>query len=130
VKELKISNASHEPIIGLPLIKEEIKKRDVQFFHEVHGPRLGQDEGAVYQQSVIKIGSPHRLLLYSDGIFEMDSENGNQLSERLWLMAITKAYTPNVNLNNYFESLMRYLALPQSKPLKDDVSIVAVELNT
>lgn len=126
---LKVCNASHEPAIMLPLTEGVIKKRDLQFLDEVHGPRLGQDASVEYQQSTLKIESRSRFVLYSDGVFEIESPEREKFNERLWLNAITKAYTRDMSLFDYRGALLEHLGLPSRKSLQDDVSIVLFQVD-
>lgn len=91
-KELTYSNASHEMPFYWPLFKDEIKRKDIEFLTDIHGPRLGQFEKAEYGISTKKFNNPVRILLYSDGLTELTVMPSGFLGERALIKSLVASH--------------------------------------
>lgn len=124
--EITYCNASHEPPFLVPE-KSSLKKSDLNFLIDVTGPRLGERPDSQYQSAKIIMRPGDRLMLYTDGVTELQNKNGQTWGERAFLNCMIRCSNEKKDL----PSTMNYIAnelstFRQDHHLHDDITYFMV----
>lgn len=132
-KTLTYSNASHEMPMFWPIDKGEISKKDIDSLIDIHGPRLGENDNAVFGVSTKVFEGPVRLLLYSDGLTELSVKPEGMLGERALLKIIISTQNHIQNDNNALAFYTKFHAkvkeINGGAAYADDLSYLIIDLN-
>lgn len=121
------TNASHEPTYYFTP-SPDLKRSDIQAFLDVHGPRLGEKEGASFGESVVACERPYVFLFYSDGLKDVASPEGEAFDERRILRLLAKFQDGQVTTEEVLESTKEKVEeWRQGTPLIDDLSYFYVK---
>ncbi|MBX2989218.1 MAG: SpoIIE family protein phosphatase [Bdellovibrionaceae bacterium] len=120
---LTYCNASHEAPVLLPM-GQALKKEDLVLLLERHGLRLGQNPDSVYTESSIQVeAGPKTLVLYSDGLLDVQTPEGKSLGEGRMLRLIIKTSKDSADTEAFFSKMQEELqAYRGGSPLVDDLS--------
>ena len=126
---LSYSNASHNPPFLFPYGQEGLKVKNMVMLDEVNGPRLGQERGAQFKDHQVQINPNDAILFYTDGVTELEKEDGTQWGERKFIKSIIKASqaTPETReaVNIILEDIESYR---NGAELQDDVTFFLTKM--
>lgn len=120
-----IANAAHPPAI---LFHPQKKKQNLEKL-DTNGIFVGamEDVGHFYEQKNFKLKRGDRLILYTDGIIEQQSPDGENFGEqRLVDTIIDTAKKPVDQFNP--ELLRRIFMHIEGNPIHDDISLFSIEV--
>jgi len=119
-RELRYSSAGHPPALLLNSNKDRIELMNANFI-------VGGVPDFPYQSTVVKIEKPAALYIYSDGVYEIEKENGEMwsLNEFFDFMASHS----NESASEIEELYDFVKVLSRSEILDDDFSMVKVCLD-
>lgn len=127
-KVLTYVNASHEaPIV----IKnpDQLSRKDLIFLNEVTSPCLGQAVNSVYEEASIQLEKGNRLMVFTDGVPEIQNNEGVSLGERGFLKILVSAYNSKKNFVEFTDEFSDSLnQFRQSSELVDDVAFCFAEV--
>lgn len=86
-KELDYVNASHNPPLKFPKISGITKDRITPILGEI-SPRLGESAKSKYIKNKLEVFDSEVILLYTDGIVEVENSEGKQFGQRRLLKSI------------------------------------------
>lgn len=116
---LRYCNASHEA----PYVFYGSK--GLEPLVDTHGARLGEARDTFYEESTFELPADWRIWMFSDGIYEIQGENGKKLSERQTIKWIRETFHEMPAA--HFESFQnKFEACRNGKPLVDDVTTILV----
>jgi sigma-B regulation protein RsbU (phosphoserine phosphatase) len=123
--ELRYANAGHPD--PLWICHEANNVRAERLNHCKRGPVLGMFDGAEYGTSRVDLSVHDQVLLFTDGLFEVESDAGELYDEKHLMEAVSR----RVNLPS--EALCREVMtevqeFSASKQFTDDVCLVAMEV--
>lgn len=127
--EVVYANGSHEPSL---LLRNGIAKkksaREIEVLDSRHGSRLGENHQSSYQQSSIQLEKGDRLVLFTDGVYDVKSDKGESWNERVFLKNILlsseKATDPKKLISDF---TLRVKQARNGSLLRDDLSVVVVD---
>lgn len=125
--KMTYSNASHDPpyylASGTP---ETPKKRDFFPLMEANGPRLGEKKNSKFKDYEMKIDLGDKIVLYTDGVFDVRSEDGTAWGERRFLKSLSgiNSQPAEDTVSSVFRTIGEFR---EETPLDDDVTLVVVE---
>lgn len=128
-QKFRYSNASHEMPLKWDLQKSDLKKKDFDFYLDVNGPRLGESKDSVFTQTEIESPQGLRLFLFTDGLYDLENSEGQNLGERGLLSLLAKvqsAKTTSTARDHLVKQIQTYVG---NNPLKDDVSFLFVDFS-
>ena len=125
--ELRFANAGHPS----PLLVqrsagtvESLKSRDPR-----HGPALGLFDKAVYPTCQVSVAVNDLLLLFTDGLYEVDNPAHEEYGqERLVTAVRQRVRLPAERLFDELLADVRRFSASKEKQFEDDVCLVAVEI--
>jgi sigma-B regulation protein RsbU (phosphoserine phosphatase) len=91
------------------------------------GPALGLFEDAEYETHTIRIANVRQLLLFTDGIFEVQNKRGEEFLQNRLAEAVGNAGGEGVDAM-LEEVLQRVLAFAEGQRFDDDVCLLGMEL--
>ncbi len=94
---LSYINASHEPPILFPK-KETITREDFIFLDAEINPSLGRDPNSLFKVATVPLNSGDRLMLYTDGMTELQDSSGKTWGERALLKCLIRCANEQMNL--------------------------------
>lgn len=123
--ELRFANAGHPSPFFLSWGRRTVEP--VKEFDARHGPALGLFERSVYPSCRIALGGRDRLMLFTDGIYEVNSPDGEEFGHhRLLEMVRSRLDLPTDQL---FDALLREAQRFSGKEsFDDDVCLAGVEV--
>lgn len=128
-KRITYANASHEFPFYLKR-KEPLSKKDIGVLAEALGPRLGQDIESQYSDTSVQVSPGSRLLLFSDGIYDVENKDKKPFGERQFVKTVLQASQANNTANGAISEIISVAQKYRSgSPLKDDISIVCVDID-
>tara|TARA_R110002072_G_scaffold534_5_gene3749 strand:+ start:5090 stop:7519 length:2430 start_codon:yes stop_codon:yes gene_type:complete len=86
---IEYCNASHNPPLLFDTTKEIDKKEILPLMGEV-GPRIGEKLSAQYPVNEVQLEKEQALLLYTDGITEIENDEKKQFGQRRFLKSIAQ----------------------------------------
>lgn len=123
--EVVYSNASHPRAIHYIYARNEYVLRDT------NGMFIGAIKEAVdfYEEQKLKLQSGDRLYLYTDGIIEHKNEAGEEYGPDRLLETLgnSKSLSIQEQVDHIARKVIEYIG---NAPIKDDISIFALELKT
>ncbi|MDJ0573989.1 MAG: SpoIIE family protein phosphatase [Xenococcaceae cyanobacterium MO_234.B1] len=125
-KKLTYSSAGHPPAIFLTYNQQnEIKNQIIEQRLKTPGFPVGMFLEAKYVDSVFQVTSPSNLYLFSDGIYELEQEEGSFWGLEKFISLLKKyQQTPDRHL----ERLIQYVRDWHPKfQFEDDLSIMQIE---
>ena len=125
-KTLEFANAAHNP----PVWVKNKKSNDVHFldFESKNFRRIGHQADSTYESEKIQLESGQRFILYTDGIYEVENEKGRALKERDLVKAL-KESNQFEDFENFYNSFVKKMHIEQDNiSLKDDLSLIVVEV--
>lgn len=126
-KELKYSNASHNPPLILRHSENVITKNDITPIIGNLGKRLGEDENETYSVDILTLASKDKVIFYTDGLTEGENQSGKQWGKRNFLKELVR--TGNMSIADVVDGLVsNSYEFYNEKPQDDDITIVGVEL--
>lgn len=126
--EVVYSNASHDPPYLLRGdAKPPFKWKNLEPLMDNIGPRLGEHSGQTYTTDTFQLSPGDRMLLYTDGIFEIKNKEGIMLKERTFLKYCADLYSKPGN-NSIVPKLVSYVDSYTGKnSLVDDITLISVD---
>ena len=123
-KELRFANAGHPPAFHLRRTAGVVEalSGDVK-----PGPALGIFDGAVYQTAVRPLAPRDMVMLYTDGLYEVEGANDEFFTKQELIEAVTKRVSlPAPRL--FDELLEEVRAFSTKQEFEDDVCLVGLEV--
>lgn len=128
-KRMTYANASHEFPICLKR-KETMAKKDIEVLTEATGPRLGQDIESQYTDTSIQILPGSRLMLFSDGIYDVEDSERKPFGERQFIKAVLKANQSNGTARGALSEIVKAVQIyGNESALTDDISLVCIDID-
>lgn len=123
-KQIKYSNASHMNPYLIHKSDEGYSKDGVDPLIGNNGARVGEKLASTYEETVVPIAKGDRIVLFSDGLTEMEVE-GKAWGQRNFLKSVLKGCEKEASglLNSILEDFSLHR---KSAPLQDDITLVAV----
>lgn len=122
----RYSNASHNPPYRVPA-KQNLEKNDFVPLMDKLGPRLGEKSESVYYDVELERGRGEKILLYTDGILEMENQSSKAYGTRRFIKRIIElaledpAHLIDETVKNAFE-------FAEGVEPKDDITLICLEL--
>lgn len=126
-RTLTYANASHDPPFYLSHeISEAPKRRDYVPLMDVNNARLGENPNSTYDIHEMPFHEGDKIILYTDGVFDVKSPEGETWGERRFLKSMSGIKTHKVNevVESVFSEIVDFR---KDTPLDDDVTLVLVE---
>ncbi len=123
---LTYSNASHDPpyLLRVPPDREPSKK-DLEPLLEANGPRLGDQKGSRYEEAMLQLQPGDLILLYTDGVMDVQSPEGKKWGERTFLKNFIEAASSSPKVDVKMEDFRKRVAsFRQDTELLDDVTLM------
>jgi sigma-B regulation protein RsbU (phosphoserine phosphatase) len=123
--ELRYANAGHpDPVC---IRQEGAGRRAENLNHSQRGPVLGMFAGAAYGTSQMPLSAHDVLLLFTDGLFEVEGSDGELFDQQSLTRAVSqRAHLPADEICT--EVLAEIRRFSGSDQFSDDVCLVAVEV--
>lgn len=122
------SNASHEPPILLSEMQTPLNKKSLIFLNDNCSAPLGRSMECSYAQSTIHLNRGDRIFLYTDGLKEIVSPNGQILGERRFLDNLVQSFNSANDLQSMREFINASIdSYSQNTKKIDDIAYVIVE---
>lgn len=127
---LKMSNAAHEFPVLFPL-GVELQKSDLEFVLPPISPRLGENVNNTYTELTLPLEKPMGILLYSDGLADLESPEGKPFSDRNILKTLREtASGADLRVSQILENYVSKINdFRKGTPLRDDLSFVIALFN-
>jgi serine phosphatase RsbU (regulator of sigma subunit) len=123
--ELRFSSAGHPSPFHVR--REEGKVEPLKFWDPRHGPALGLFDKSVYPTNRCPIAVNDVILLFTDGLYEVDNEANEEYGQERLLEAVRAHYRfPTERLLD--ELLQDVHRFSPAKEFEDDVCLVAMEI--
>lgn len=127
-RKLTYSNASHDcPFIVPPAPEDgKIKKNDLINLTDANSKRLGDQKHVVYKTKTLEVPKGSALFIYSDGIIDAKSKDGNTFGERTLVKSfIDIANKGNINsLHNIITK--KVVSFIEETEQPDDITFVTL----
>ena len=126
-KQITYSNASHVPPYLIHNINGEYIKEGIDPLIDNNGPRVGEKMETIYKESNQSIVEGDRIVMFSDGLIEMEVE-GKAWGQRNFIKSILKgAKLESVGLvKSILEDFSEHRKLAS---LQDDITLVCVSFD-
>jgi sigma-B regulation protein RsbU (phosphoserine phosphatase) len=123
--ELRFSNAGHPSPFHLRREAGEVEP--IKFWDPRHGPALGLFDKSVYPTSRCPIAQNDVVLLFTDGLYEVDNEAHEEYGQERLLAAVRARYRAPTErlLNELLDDVHRFSTATE---FEDDVCLVAMEI--
>ncbi|OFZ10578.1 MAG: hypothetical protein A2Z20_08945 [Bdellovibrionales bacterium RBG_16_40_8] len=120
-------NASHEAPYLLSG-NNNLKIEDIQFLKDVRGPRLGDKPNSVYKVAQAKLAKGDKIVLYTDGITELEDASGRMWGERSFIKCLISCHNNNQNINETVTQIATEMSnYRKTHPLTDDITYFMVQ---
>jgi sigma-B regulation protein RsbU (phosphoserine phosphatase) len=123
--ELRFSSAGHPSPLH---VRREIGKVEpIKFWDSRHGPALGLFDKSVYPTNRCPIAVNDVILLFTDGLYEVDNETNEEYGQERLLAAVRARYKVPTErlLDELLQDVQRFAS---AKEFEDDVCLVAMEV--
>ncbi|MGD9581919.1 MAG: SpoIIE family protein phosphatase [Vampirovibrionia bacterium] len=118
-KKITYASAGHD----YPLLIKD----DVSYIDNNNGPIMGLFETMTYTDAELDFTYPTKLILYTDGITDQESINGNRLN-RIWLLETVKKYQ-HLSAKELCRSIMDEVnTMSKNIPQHDDRLLITLSL--
>ena len=122
------ANASHEPPYVLPDQEAKLKKKDFVPLLDSEGSRLGEKPDSEYVDVEFQLKPGDTVLLYTDGVIDLENPEGVGLGEREFIKTIINTYSSKGTVKTKFNNLKDTLAKhQQDAPLIDDLTLFSFQ---
>lgn len=101
-RELTYSNASHNAPYIMPL-KKELGIKDLTPLDDSENPRLGEYPDHEFTEVKIQTKKKDMLLMYTDGVIELENPAGKQLGEKKFLKLVLEGINTKRNVGKTIE---------------------------
>jgi serine phosphatase RsbU (regulator of sigma subunit) len=99
-------NASHEPAMILAARNSKARERDFKVIESSNNPRLGESAQYQFKESNYQLISGDRLIIYTDGVFDVVNADKKSLGEREFFKALgTKLFEHSADKNSVESSI-------------------------
>ncbi len=124
-RQLRYANAGHPDPIWIRSLEAE--PQVVTLDHCKRGPVLGLFEDAHYGTSRCPVATHDKVFLFTDGVFEVESESGELYDEHYLKQAVVKRakLSPEALCQQVLDEVKEFAA---NKHFTDDVCLVALEV--
>lgn len=126
---LNYSSASHDPPYLVPHTGVKRLKKDLVPLNDINGPRLGEQKDFVYGDAEIAFNPGDLLMLYTDGVLDVQDQGGKKWGERNFLTSLLATANSGQQLEGkvgqFKDNIESFRA---GSGLIDDVTIVMCEL--
>ena len=123
-KTLVYTNASHPPaLLYLPPKEGPGTKENIRPLLEAKGPRLGEQEDALFTENYVELPAGVSMVLYTDGILEAQSPEGQAWGQRRFINSLLSCLAQTGHPQLIIEDLA---AFHQSAQYDDDLTLVHV----
>ncbi|MCB0357928.1 MAG: SpoIIE family protein phosphatase, partial [Bdellovibrionales bacterium] len=118
------ANASHEFPYVIPN-KADLKKKDLIPLCETKpGKRLGEEQGSTYEEGQYQLESGDSILFYTDGIIDLQNENGEEMGERNFIKSIIASSNKSPHIAGRVDAFKKTIAEYRGHAvLIDDVTL-------
>jgi sigma-B regulation protein RsbU (phosphoserine phosphatase) len=124
-RDLNYASGGHPPALLFRPVNAD-RKREFESL-STNGPAVGVDPDSRYIQQSARVAPKCSLVLYSDGVYEIQQTNGRMWSLDEFIQDISANPFPTLPLPQIcFQSAMERHGL---KPLDDDYSLLQIEIN-
>jgi sigma-B regulation protein RsbU (phosphoserine phosphatase) len=95
------------------------------------GTILGPFTNSTYQNAVIDIVTNDRLVLYTDGIIELNNRSGELFGEKRWetLVKEKSSFSAEETADQFIEHITRWSCKTGIKVLDDDLTLIIIDIN-
>jgi len=125
---LSFCNASHNPPYWFPHSVEQLKKSDIKMIEGPIGPRLGENPTTVFKEEAILLKPGDRVMLFTDGLPELENPEGKVWGERAFIQSIITSFNQNSGITLPMQKLVRSIdEFRRSHPYVDDVTFVMLQ---
>jgi sigma-B regulation protein RsbU (phosphoserine phosphatase) len=125
----RYANASHETPFVVPR-KEKLTRKELRFLNDSRGARLGENQEADFAESDFTLSPGDTMVLYTDGLFDLQSPSGESLGERRFLNGLIKSASPAGSVDKIMSDLRAQLTDFRSRTsLVDDVMIIICQFD-
>lgn len=129
-KTLTYANASHDPPYLIRKPKEgKLTRRHLVPLMEVNGLRLGEKMGSTYQETTVDLEMGDSLVFYTDGVLDLQNDEGVKWGERTFLKALVDATGGEGELPDKMSFLKRAISQYRGNAvLLDDITLFIAQL--
>ncbi|MEQ1666295.1 MAG: SpoIIE family protein phosphatase, partial [Bdellovibrionales bacterium] len=122
-------NASHEPAMILAARNSKARERDFKVIEGENNPRLGESAQYQFKESKYQLMSGDRLIIYTDGVFDVVNTAKKNLGEREFFRALgTKLFEHSADkdyVESSIDSMVKHFDnYREGAALIDDVTLV------
>jgi phosphoserine phosphatase RsbU/P len=127
--EFIYANASHDPPFLIRRPKDRpVAKKDLLPLMDVNGLRLGEKLGSKYEEASVKLELGDSVVLYTDGILDLEDSTGKKWGERTFLKTIVEASSGGQSLHDRMSFLRRSITQFRGETvLIDDITLCIAE---
>lgn len=125
-RKIRYSNASHNPPYVIPA-KEDLGKGDFKPLMDQLGPRLGEEAASEYHDVELEIKSGDKVLLYTDGILELENPSSKAYGTRRFIKKLIEQAKNDVSVI-VEKSIEDAFTFAQEIEPKDDMTLICLEL--
>lgn len=130
----RYAKASHDAPLWLR--KKNLEKctlfpdfRDqVEYLMEPNGPRLGANTDQEFVEGQVQMEPGDVILLYTDGLLDMENAQGRSWGDRAFLASVQEAYLRHKDSQQMLDVILqRAQAFRQQTPMRDDVTLCVLQ---
>ena len=123
-KEITYSNASHMSPYLIHRLNGEYTKEGIDPLIGNNGPRVGEKMETTYQESIFSISNGDRIVMFSDGLIEMEVE-GKAWGQRNFIKSILKGAKRDSSglITSILEDFSEHR---KQSSLQDDITLVCI----
>lgn len=126
---MTFSNASHEAPFLIHRKEGVLKKKDLIPLNDVVSPRLGQSRETEYEQHSVQLEAGDRLLLYTDGVPDIQNANKESWGERNFIKCVLNSTSDFPPVHLTVQSIVdEFSEFRGSAPLIDDVTFFMIQV--
>lgn len=127
--KMTYANASHAAPFLIKKTKNPINKNDlIPILADVQGLRLGHQLNSRFEESTCDIEPGDMVFVYTDGLTDLENQDGKFWDERGLMKALTLAKNEGTDLKNFVDIVIEESTkFSGALPPKDDVTFFAFE---